>query len=232
MDLTTVINIVNKIISNPVILSILPIIITASITYYFTSRKFRSEKIRDINILSLENVYLPIFRKLENIDALKEEKCIVTKLYTFMLIKVERNYLYTNPTLYILLKDLKRELNNNRNYNDTLYRTRLHIKKEYQKLRRKLGYPGYNRLLIFRYLSNSEKIIWLIYGCFVSLIFSVYTYYIFANNNYFLPLSTLTLYWFVLSIIFLIIFIVIGIIYYILLKLKKLIYNYKKTRRL
>ncbi len=210
--------IAQDILSSSLILSLFTLFLSAYITYLFTKRKYKNEKIQDIKMKSLEGVYLPIYKKLEYINIKKIERNDVISLYVFIKSKVEKNYLYTNPTFYSLLKDLKMVLDNNKNYIDLLSRIKLHTKYEYNKLRKQLGFPTYSVILTFKYLSTGEKIILLCYYSFVSLCASIYVYNII--NRYVEILSIPILFWFLLSFMSLFIFMIIGMIYLILLKIK------------
>jgi len=210
MDYNSIIKFISNVLSTPWLTSLFTIILSGYLTYLFTKHKFKNEKVRDIKSTSLEKAYLPLYRKLENINSNKISKKEAIIIYSFIYSCTEKNYIYIHPTLYFLLKDLKMSIDIDTNYNDIVYRIKLHIKNEYIKLRKHLGYPSYNYLKAFRYSSGWEKIIYLLIFSLFSFVSSLYIYKMVEKIIF---LQNITIIWCALSIILFFISIIIGIFY-------------------
>jgi hypothetical protein len=153
------IDLIIEISNNPLVIAILPSILTGIVTYLITKKSTKNDKKIEIYQNSFDLVYLPLYRKFKNIPhydilSVKEYKVIYLQLHTFY----EKHIIYTNPTLSVLLYEYKKKIENDKNPYDVLSRIHTHINNNYNKLRSKLHYPCMSNIDLFRYKSIYFKL--------------------------------------------------------------------------
>lgn len=132
--------------------------------------------------LQLNNIYLPLFRLLENIqDDLSLQKAIyIHKKMTNIL---DANYELAFPQLHQLNKSFGHAILKNSDYQMYLHKIKHIVATDYELLKKSLGYPSENFFTIFIRMTFKQKMYSLISWVNVILVFIVFTSTLFSNSS-------------------------------------------------
>jgi hypothetical protein len=119
--------------------SLLGIVLTAVLTYFFTRKSDNKKQDISIRKLQLEKIYLPLYLYLND---KRIEDINIRVLYENMLKKKRKYFLYLSNTYLFHLESIKKLNDNNSNKpSKTIIKCKLYINYEFTKLKRELGYP-------------------------------------------------------------------------------------------
>jgi hypothetical protein len=198
---------------NTWLLPLITTIITTIVTYHTTKNITKNSRKLEIKQKSFDNVYLPLYRILKKYSDLNLSHEESVRLYYKLFVITERNYIYTNPILVKLLRELKKLLNEKKFSEEKFIKIYQHISDEYYKLRKYLDYPTINFIQSFGSLNLKYKILTLLYLPICSTFLSFYMYSMTDKST---VLQTFSIYWIVIS-IFLLLLITIASLLFILI---------------
>lgn len=160
----------------------LSIVVVAFTSYKVASYNASKPNKIKVKQLQLNNVYLPLFRLLENApDDLSVQKAIyIHKKITHIL---DANYELAFPQLHQLNKSFGSAILANSDYQIYFHRIKHIVDIDYELLKKSLGYPSENFFNIFVRMTFKQKMLFLISWINVLWIFGPLVYIIVLSIN-------------------------------------------------
>lgn len=175
-------NIILGLTNNSNYINCLSIVVVAFTSYKVASyNASKPNKIR-VKQLQLNNMYLPLFRLLEDApDDLSVQKAIyIHKKITHIL---DANYELAFPQLHQLNKSFGSAILTNSDYQIYFHRINHIVATDYELLKKSLGYPSENFFTIFVRMTFKQKMLFIISWVNVLWIFSPVIYIIVLSLN-------------------------------------------------
>lgn len=164
-----------ELLNNEHIMSIAAIILTAFLSYSFTRKNENKKHNVDIYMIQLEKIYLPLYTLIHNkkIDMIDYEN-----LLNNMNLKKRKYFLYLSNDFLQITSKLEKEISQSKVTKYTKIECQNHIKFEYLRLKKLLGFPcdimEYINSYHGFYLLKSAIYFVQIVLIFLIMIFSVY----------------------------------------------------------